>query len=113
LELLFETEFAEGHENSCARIREATDLTKSIIYRWRKQWILDRKWRPWDLSVQGRHHRIFNQDEETGIKKYIIVNYLIPGTFFSDQMFCEIAIKAFLAKYDGDENVPEFNCSDS
>jgi hypothetical protein len=112
LEFLFETEFAEWHENSCARIREATDLTKSIIYRWRKQWILDRKWRPWDLSVHGRHHQTFNQDEEIGIKEYIIANYLIPEKIFSDQMFREIAIKAFLAKYEGEENVPEFNCSD-
>jgi hypothetical protein len=74
LEFLFETEFAEWHENSCARIREATALTNSIIYHWRKQWVLDRKWRPWDLPVHGRHHRIFNQDEETGIKESIIAN---------------------------------------
>jgi hypothetical protein len=113
LEFLFETEFAEWHENSCARIRETTGLTKSMIYRWRKQWILDKKWRPWDLSVHGRHHRIFNQDEETGIKECIIANYLIPGIIFSDQMFRENAIKAFLVKYEREENVPEFNCSDS
>jgi hypothetical protein len=41
-------------------------------------------WRPWPVDDHDRHLRIFTAEEETAIRKFIITNYVIPATLFTN-----------------------------
>jgi hypothetical protein len=111
LERIFDNEFRQWGETTVAVILEAIELRKSVPDSWRKDWLANPSWPPWNYPVQGLHHRIFTADEERSIKEFIISNHLIPGLFFCDQMFGDIAIQAFLTQYADLEKVPQFNRS--
>jgi hypothetical protein len=57
------------------------------------------------------HHRIFTREEEEGITDHIITDYIATGEFFTDQEFRQVAMEAFLAKYNEADAIPPFNCS--
>jgi hypothetical protein len=79
LEFIFDNELPQWDETSGAVITHAIGLSKSIMSGWRKNWLANPKWRQWDYSVHGLHHRIFTDDEEKNSKEFIISNYMIPG----------------------------------
>jgi hypothetical protein len=111
LEFIFESEFPKWDETSSWMMMQARGLTKSVRYSWRKNWLQNHSWRPWNYSVHGRHHWIFSDNEETGIKEFVVRNDLIPGHFFCEQICRDIAIQAFLAQDCHSEKLPEFNRS--
>jgi hypothetical protein len=87
LEFIFDNEFPQWDETSGAVIMQATELSKSVLDSWRKKWLANLRWRPWNYSVYGLHHRIFTNDEERSIKEFIISNYLISGYFIATKCF--------------------------
>lgn len=58
------------------------------------------------------HHRIFTDEEEQSILEVINETYIKPGKLFTDAMFIEIVMSAFLEKHRNLEKPPDFNVSD-
>jgi hypothetical protein len=58
------------------------------------------------------HHRIFIREEKEAITDHIIADHIATGQFFTDQEFRQVAMDAFLAKYNETDAIPPFNCSD-
>jgi hypothetical protein len=68
LEFTIDFEFPQWDETSAAVIMQAIGLIKSVLYSWRQNWLANARWRPWNYSVHGLHHRIFTDDEESSIE---------------------------------------------
>jgi hypothetical protein len=58
---------------------QTTELSKSVLYSWRQNWLANLRRRPWNYSVHGLHRRIFTDNEERSLKEFIVSSYLIPG----------------------------------
>jgi hypothetical protein len=58
------------------------------------------------------HKKIFSDDEEAGLVSFVHDNLIAPGLIFTDSDFREIAMSAFLTKYEDDgPDMPMFKCS--
>jgi hypothetical protein len=88
MEFIFDSEFVKWGETFSGMTVQAAGLNKYVIYNWRKNWLANHSWRPWNYSVHGRQHRILiDDDEETSINKFIMSNYLIPDNFLLAECF--------------------------
>jgi hypothetical protein len=67
--------------------------------------------RSWPVDDRDRDLRIFTAEEETVIREFIIANYLILGTLFTNDDFRRIAMEVLLTKCAESEQLPQFNCS--
>jgi hypothetical protein len=55
--------------------------------------------RPWHTFTE-RHQRIFSEDEEAAFVSFVRDNFTAPGLMFTDSDLREIAMNAFLTKYE-------------
>ena len=94
-------------KGSLAKIGHQYQIPDSTIRGWYQKWLINPKWRPYDGSVHGLHHRIFTNAEEESIAEFIRANYIRTGLLFQNQDFKTLASQAFLEKYDEIEEVPE------
>lgn len=103
------------------KISEETGIPTSTLSRWAHKLEEDPSFDPLDTKY-GEHLRIFTDDEENNISDFIVENFIIPGNYFTDEDFKEVAMIAWREKYlplindDDDDNairkkVKEFHCS--
>jgi hypothetical protein len=66
--------------------------------------------RPW-RAYAGRHGRVFAKDSEAALAAFVRDNRIATGLIFADSDFWEIAMNAFLLKYqDSTAEMPMFQC---
>ena len=78
---------------------------------WVKQWQTKRDWDPTDTKNKGKHHRIFNDEQEKNIAEYIEDNYIEPHNYFSNSQFQTLAFEAYDNIYRDAEDPLNFSCS--
>jgi hypothetical protein len=88
-----------------------TGIPFQRLYAWKSKWTEDSNWRPYTYELSGFHHRVFTKAEEQALADYITLNYVLPGSLFTDATFRQIAIQAYLEKHQQDETPREFECS--
>jgi hypothetical protein len=104
--------FAAG-ATDIGKIGHGTKIPQITLCRWCHTWKGFPAWRPWPVDDRDRHLRIFRAEEEPVIREFIITNYVIPGTLFTNNDFRRIAMEAFLTKHAESEKLPEFSCSNN
>ena len=87
-------------------IHQVTGIPLSTISRWHRSLCLNPRFNPLDKKY-GQHKRIFTDEEEDSLADYIVDNYIIPGHYFTDDDFRELALQAWKEKY-----IPILNSSD-
>jgi hypothetical protein len=65
------------------------------MYAWKKQWMINRKWRPWNMSVHGLHHRQFTAEQKFAIAATILDECIAVGSLFSSATFRAVATKVW------------------
>jgi hypothetical protein len=111
LERLFIRDFPNP-QRSLATLLLATQIPFTTLYHWNARWRSNPDWRPWNPETHRLHHHIFTREEEEVITDHIIADYIAIGQLFTDQEFRQVAMDAFLAKYNEADAIPPFNCSD-
>jgi hypothetical protein len=110
LELIFSNIFR--HWNSCSFQNEVlviAKIPKATIYRWKYKWDRDPFWRPWNMKLNhGIQHRLFSDEEEAGIIKIIVSEYLNQGRLFTSTTFAAVAAEKW---EELGRNPSEFRCS--
>lgn len=96
---------------SVAAMHHEFYVPESTLRDWYRQFQNNLDWRPYDYKVHGVHHRIFSDEEEEAIAKFIEDNYFSQGYAFHNADFQKIAVDAFLMKYKDSETIPDFRCS--
>ena len=97
-EYIFTREFPNWTPESTRRIADGAGVPISTISSWRKRWMGDRSWRPTN-SAHGTHHRVFTDEEEQGISKYIFKNFIMANRAFTNQDFKDLCMAAVLEKH--------------
>ena len=93
------------------QIESATGVSYNTLKDWRRNVIVDPKFTPCHQQTRPKK-RIFTIEEEENIAQFIKDEVIRPGYFFSDQVFRELIINAYLEKYRDSENIKYFNASD-
>jgi hypothetical protein len=70
-------------------------IPHSKMYPWTKQWMINRKWQPWNTSVHGLHHRQFTKEQEFASAATILDECIAVGSLFSSATFHAVATKAW------------------
>lgn len=100
-------------------VSNETGIPYSTISRWHQQLGKNTRFNPLDRKW-GLHRRIFTDEEEDSIADYIMINYIQPGRYFTDEDFKEIAYQAWKEKYlpylnsenpEDQKKFREFHCS--
>ena len=89
-----------------AEVSNQTGIPYSTISRWHQALGKNTRFNPLDRKW-GQHKRIFTDQEEDMIADYIVLNYIQPGIYFTDEDFKELALQAWQEKY-----LPIYNSDD-
>ena len=84
-------------------LSQMSHIPESTLKYWKKRMTIDNNWRPWQYN-HGVSHRIFNNEEESAIKEFIVTNFLSQGFYFNDEDFADIAFQAYLEKSQNDQS---------
>ena len=104
--------FENPHYGMLTEIHKEFSIPASTVSNWYKHYQNDPKWRPYIGTSHGLHHRIFTDAEKQAILEVINETFIKPGKLFTDAMFIEIAMTAFLKKHRNVEKPPDFNVSE-
>jgi hypothetical protein len=109
LEVIFVRFFPEWTDESYGgKVLPSAEIPSTTIYRWKRKWDKDPKWRPWNTLIHGVHRRKFTDDQEAQIKETIISQYIMPGVLFTEQTFRVVARQAWI---DFGHDEADFKCS--
>lgn len=88
------------------------NMKRKTLYNWKCKWKLNPAWKPYDTSVHGTFHRIFDDDQEVLLSEFIQSNYIDNDLYFSDKDFqslCFDTLDQICAN--NDDERPKFSCS--
>jgi hypothetical protein len=93
------------------KIGHETKISQTTLYHWCHTWKEFPAWLPLPVDHRDCDLCIFTVEEEAAIREFIIADYVIPVTLFTNDDFRRIATEAFLTKCAESGQLPQFNCS--